>query len=410
MKMIEVVAGRMTAPLVRRAAAGAAFLFLALFLVSRLTAREGKDWNGNPLFPDFASFYVVGKMVAAGETDRIYDPEIVPDRIGMLLRIGAEDRYYYLYPPFVAGVCLPLSALPYPAAAWLFFFGNLFLGGWLAFRWPRAVAGAEEVRVEAALLFLASVPFWRTVMFGQNSLLLLAILLGAYENWKKKREFLAGLILSLGFYKPQILVGVFLWLVLFGGWRARLGLLAGAAGWVVAGSAVGGVELWGQWLEAVQRMAGAVENPLWKHSLWSLPTLWFPAGIPGGGGAVFSAVFVMAAAAGLVILGAAAWEAGKKGKVDLGEQALPLALVGGLLLTPRLYQYDLVMMYPGMLMLWGASENPSKKMGMLVACGAFYANDLFQALRIPLLTFGGILFCMISCKKLISQLNWNKDR
>jgi hypothetical protein len=76
------------------------------------------------------------------------------------------------------------------------------------------------------LLALTWFPVFASVSFGQNALLSLFILSSVYLLWKADRRFLAGLVLGLLMYKPQLTLGVaLLWLLRYRrDWPALAGL------------------------------------------------------------------------------------------------------------------------------------------------------------------------------------------
>ena len=72
---------------------------------------------------------------------------------------------------------------------------------------------------------------FRSISFGQNSLLSLGLLSLTYLLWSRERHWLAGLVCSLVLYKPQLALGVgFLWLLEWRrDWQALAGLAVGGA-------------------------------------------------------------------------------------------------------------------------------------------------------------------------------------
>lgn len=79
---------------------------------------------------DFQNYYIAAAMLHAGED--IYDRERALQLTLVHLSVTYPDISYYLYPPLLAIVLGPLSALPYPLAykAWVII-NQIFLAGTL---------------------------------------------------------------------------------------------------------------------------------------------------------------------------------------------------------------------------------------------------------------------------------------
>ena len=132
-----------------------------------LLARPGLlDLAGNVKGTDFLEFYAAGRIVAAHETEHLYDLDL---QAQIEHEITAPERWSgfhaFITPPFFALPFVALAALPYLAAFALWsalgmasLFGTLRLVG----------------RLDAAPWVLAFVPVWAPISYGQNSLLSLS--------------------------------------------------------------------------------------------------------------------------------------------------------------------------------------------------------------------------------------------
>lgn len=346
---------------------------------------KGIDLNGNPLLPDLAQFYVAGQMAREGEVRHIYEPHIVWHRINEELHRDQGSGTNFYYPPFVPWLCVPLSFLPYAPTAWIYFVLSLLLGLGLGWRIPQAWAASRPDAREACGLFVASVPFWRDVLYGQNALISLTLLWAFYEAWRHRKHFLAGVILALGAYKPQLFVGAWFWIFLFGSLSSWLGLMVGLGALGLLGSVVG-LGLWPEWIAAMSRLQDVPNSHARMLSMHNAFTLVSPqnswSGIECLLWLLFSVIWLWA----LVALRMRPFNEANR---DL---SMAVALLGWGLLTPRLYQYDLLIFYPLLVGWWAWIQSQSQGtrgkwigwLSLVVAC--FYMTDLAGRLKLPILT------------------------
>lgn len=151
-------------------------------------------------------------------------------------QMNREWPYPDLYPylSFIPLLVSPLGFLPpHPAlSAWtallviavvisITIFATTFHRGWSVLQKAGAVVFFSLWPVTFAALFLA-----------QSSPILLAGLAAAFALSRRQRTTLAGLTLSLGMFKPHLLIGVLGGLTLKGCGRPLLGFAAGTAIWL----------------------------------------------------------------------------------------------------------------------------------------------------------------------------------
>jgi hypothetical protein len=369
-----------------------AFAFMAVmsvcFLVSRLTAVNGIDFNGNGLFPDFAQVYVAGQQILHNQGRSLYDKEIFYREVNRVLNASDRDGFFPVYPPITAVFGTPWTLMPYPAAAWTHALLSVLAACCLAWDISRYFFGESDDASIAMLLFLAFLPLWRVWLFGQNSIWALALLWGSWRLWSSGAGLTSGLLLSLGLFKPQLFVGAWLWTLLWGNHRLRLGLILGLAAGVALGMICGGWSIWTQWLGAIQHTVTFSERIDW---MTSLPHAWRLA----GGEKLLGSVWIHA----VLILGVILWGAvllHLKRKNASPTLALCLALVGSWILTPRLYVYDWILAWPLLLAAW---KYGTARVRLAIAWGAplFWIHDFFGMLHIPILTLVGVavFVCLI---------------
>jgi len=400
---------------IRFFARSCAAVFLLLFLASRFFAQDGLDPNGNPLAPDLAQFYVAGELVSGGQVARLYDHVYVWDRINEVLGVDDGTGTSFFYPPYVAWLCWPLALLPYAVTAWLYLALSLALGlglGWWVARRQMAEATVafprwREEAVNACWLFVASVPFWRCVLFGQNGLIWLLVAWGAYCLARRGRWGLAGLVMALGACKPQVFLGLFMWMALAGGWRARGGLALGGLLLAALGS-LGGWRQWGEWLGSLGLHDDLAGSSARMHDLHHVFKPWV------GEAGWWSVTGGLEIVVHVLIWGATLWvivtlwrrEGRWSRPMRLDRLGAPSHLLLALLLLtfalagPRSYQYDLLLLYPLLVSWWayGRIHGHAPKGLMFAVITVGYFSDFMAILGIPLFTLVGLWMWWRLCR------------
>jgi len=232
---------------------------LATFVIGNQFVPESQAVTRRILGHDFMAFYTAGSFVRQGRYRDLYNLKEVEAFQRQLaqrhqLEIGPSFGPWW-NPPFYAWVFAPLAAMPYPQALGLWTAISVLcalaslalLACMLAQRGPPVQASAQEAYEQrlcredfpaaswkawalVPLLVVVSDPLVRALSHGQNSCVSLCIFVAGVWAWRKQRGLLAGLILGLLFYKPQLGAIVAAILVLSLGWRALLGLaLTGGA-------------------------------------------------------------------------------------------------------------------------------------------------------------------------------------
>jgi alpha-1,2-mannosyltransferase len=308
--------------------------YVATIVVLLATARGIVDTAGRPIGTDFANVYAAGKLALAREPAQAYD---WPAHHAMQKRIsGREDIPYYgwHYPPAFLLVAAALAALPYLGA--LFVYQAATLAAYLVV--VRRIAG----RPEAWLLALAFPAVFVNVMHGHNGFITAALLGGALLLLDR-RPLLAGVLLGCLAYKPQFGLLVPLVLAATGRWRviaaaAATVLAIAALTWALFGADVF-VAFWHS-LAMTQRVV--LEGAPGFHKIQSIYAALRQLGAPAALANAVQMAATFALAAALVVLwrSAAAFE--------LKAAAL---LVGGVLATPYVLDYDLVVLGPAIAFL-----------------------------------------------------------
>lgn len=257
---------------------------------------------------------------------------------GATRQVGRAAGYHLIYPPWIYALELPLGMLPYHAAlaVWGALCGAIVAVG--------ARAGAKwGIAVLLALIFR---PLYVHLYFGQHAQIVLAALLAAW--WALRRAdgrtprwpgLAAGAALAIGTVKPQLIAlplatAGLLWLAQRR-WSALVGLIGG-------GAALYGLPL----LLAPRALADwlsiAVLGPEQQATLLMdvAPSIWGVGRFLGWPDAV-SALLALAIVAAFAGYG---WRIRRRYGPAADADLLALSVVVGLLATPYLLGYDLIVL------------------------------------------------------------------
>lgn len=305
-----------------------AILSCGLLILQLGTSRGGVDRNGFLLGTDFLSFWSAGKLLVAGSS-----PYDIPAHIAMQRSVYASGTGHlgYFYPPVFELWSYPLGLLGY--------FPALFV--WTAAGLAAYVAAARlwlgQLSLRAVLVAVAAFPaVLLTITHGQTSLFVSALLGGGLWLVAGGRKVLGGLLLGLAVIKPQF--GVLIPLVLLAGreWRAIFAATASAVLSAGLATLCFGIDEWARW----QSVSGAVQSVMDGGTVGFAKMQSVFSGLRLLGADVLTAYVVqggvaLVVAAGLILA---------VRRTGLTAEAAAATLVGALLTTPFLLDYDLVLL------------------------------------------------------------------
>jgi len=163
------------------------------------------DAEGTPVGVDHLTFYSAAMLIREGRSAEMYHYDVLGPYQGQLLGWDWGMLLGYRNPPFYALLYLPTTGLSFVGS--MLVWNAIGLGVLvLAIRWLN-----PERPARALLWSLAFYPVFAVVSFGQNSLLSLGIFAAVYRLMSANRHFAAGLVAGLLWFKPQLLLGLFLW-------------------------------------------------------------------------------------------------------------------------------------------------------------------------------------------------------
>lgn len=220
----------------------AAILFIAT-LGYFLYALYGNQLNGSA--NDFRAFYTAGLMLRSGKAAELYSltAQYHFQKTFIPTLPNASYLLAFLNPPFVALLMVPFVFVAEPLAYMVWGVCNLILltsicGIVLVLfknvRW--------QVRYLTIAMILLFIPVWESMLEGQFSLLLVLAFLLGWVYLRNDKQVAAGYVLSMLFFKPQLIVlpaGILIWKYP----KAFLAMLIGGCFFLSLSLAAGGFSL-----------------------------------------------------------------------------------------------------------------------------------------------------------------------
>lgn len=282
------------------------------------------DGVQRPLGDDFINYWSGAWLALHGRAAEVYDfhgfHAFEQSVVGPTL-----DLYHYSYAPLMLLLTLPLALVPYVPAL-----GLWLVGTWYAFyRALKLVAGEH-----ALLLSLATPALFVNAMGGQNGALT-AGLLGGGLVLIDRRPIVAGVLLGLLAFKPQL--ALMLPVALLAGFRWRT-IVAGAATVVVLVAVTTlafGYDLWNDYVRNLAILRVAILED--TKDVWRIMVSVFVFARRFGAG--LDLAYACQTASAVVVAVCIAWSWWRNHPQHLRNALL---IVGTWLATPYLHHYDLV--------------------------------------------------------------------
>jgi hypothetical protein len=318
---------------------------IALWLAAAASGSGLVDGAGHVVGADFIAFYMAGAFVRDG---RLASLGSFSDQSAFQHALAAPGVVTgftpWINPPFAAFAFAPLAHLPYLAAFGAFSLaGLLTFASLVAFARRRFGLGLELAWTRLALLGLSYFPTVAWLTFGQTSVFSLATECVVVASLIAGRDVVAGLALGCLAWKPQLALGLGVALVLARRWRAVASALASAALFFL-GSFVLAPAATVAWLRASPALLAFIRDPGYpRHGLASLY---------GASSLLFDGIsrpIASAVGASLTLLALAAlWPLWRRvpwaPRAPSFRLALAATLAVGVLVSPHLYFYDLMLL------------------------------------------------------------------
>ena len=295
-----------------------------------------------PLALDFDAFWSAARVTLRQGAGLAYDNQAIEAFERAHTAMAKPGYLAFYYPPSFLLLCLPLALLPYTLAL----LG--FEAVQAALLWPalkRILDGRDGQRGGWGWLPVLAYPgFAMNVFSGQNGGLTASCLAFALLTLDRN-PWLGGACLGLLSCKPQLAACVPVALLAARRWRAAAAAAGTAMVLAGAATAVLGIGAWRGFLANAPAARADIENLAIK---WPMMQSFYGGLRLAGAGA--AAGYAGQAALALAALGVLAWICWRRR--GAGPEMAALS-VTALLVTPFLYDYDLVLMAPALAWLAG---------------------------------------------------------
>jgi Glycosyltransferase family 87 len=324
---------------------------------------------------DFRQFYAAGAIVRAGEVNRLYDYETQKQFQDTLVS-PQLTALPFVSPAYHALLFVPLSVFSYRTAFFLFLGFNIAA---LGTSYSLLRPWLQNLRVVHPCLpggiFLGFLPVTYALIQGQDSLLLTALLSGAFTFLVRGRGFFAGLLVGLTLFKFSIVLPLVLLFLIWQRWDFLRGFAASAIPLSLLSISITGIAQTELYVSSLFAIAGLI-HPISNLARYPL-TLGQMANVHG---LVFGLARHLAPKSGLELativfsFAVLAWTALKGRSANLGPKQLLLAIPCGVLVSHHTYIHDLSVLLVPIIVLLGSSLSPEvahSRKARLISCGAW---------------------------------------
>ena len=300
-------------------------------------------WNGHIKGEDYAHFYTLGRLVADGRADLLYDTSGQSAYLSTAIPGAPPTFFIPVYGPQVALGFRPLAAIPYVPSLILWSAITIAVFWACCLATLRACPNLAWCRRDVLLLIAASPALWQLVLHGQNSIVAMASLTAGGMLLQRRSDLAAGAALGILFYKPQLALAVGAVLLVTGRWKAILGMAATTIAQVaIAWMAFGGETLiaYARMIQQLPSLTYLLEPKLYlMHSFRA-----FFAMLPGVSPYAVPIAIVLSLFALVRII--RHWRSGHDDRVSFAA-----LLIGTVLISPHTSVYDLVIVAPAMMLV-----------------------------------------------------------
>jgi hypothetical protein len=213
----------------RTSLVAASFLLLLLCL-SGLSMGLSK---ANNTHFDFRTQYAAGYMVRTGHARQLYDYEDTRQMQNALVS-QSDKALPFIHLAYEALLYLPFSFVSYQNAYFLFFAANVALLAWAFFLLRPYLSGLAEIwSYLPGAIFLCFLPVTMTIVEGQNSIVLLVLMIAVMVRLDRGEDLWAGLLLGLASVKFQYVIPIAVLFLIWRRWRFLAGFAVSSTSVVV---------------------------------------------------------------------------------------------------------------------------------------------------------------------------------
>jgi Glycosyltransferase family 87 len=174
---------------------------------------------------DFPIFYSNAQMVREGKASGLYD---FAAEYSFTRRVAQAPRPPNNHLPYELLLFIPFTYLQYRPALILWAVLSLAMLAGVAAAMRNLHGGGWNFSL-TLLTILAFYPAWYCLIIGHDSILLLLLFTLSFWVWKRGKDDLAGFVLALGLFRPQLVLPFVFVAFVAGKWKFVRGFLPGAA-------------------------------------------------------------------------------------------------------------------------------------------------------------------------------------
>ena len=308
------------------------FIYVHTMVVPGLVDRAGR-FKGT----DHIYFYVMGSLMRDGRTADLYDPEAhiaeARRRIDPGLALYAPHSNYG---PQVALAFAPLARLSYGWSLTIFLALSAVCYGASVWLVCRDLPALGPYRRLVCVLAAASPLFLTLLRYAQLSAFTLLLISAALAALRRDRRFLAGTMLGLMVFKPQMGLVVGVALLMASEWRVVAGAATAGIAQITIAWAVSSTPVMRQYMHVLLRLVrdpSLVQiYPTEVHSLRGFLQLLAP-------GSTALSILATAMVVALLLIAVKVW----RSRCDIGIRWGTL-IVLTVLASPHLLSYDLILL------------------------------------------------------------------
>ena len=355
--------------------------------------------SGVPFFltvgQDFKGYYTGGRFFVEGRLAELYNFE-AQQAFQKSLAIPEDKLLPFIHPPFTVILWAPFALRNYALGLLLWWAAGLLALVVSLRLLRRELMPASNVSLRRlVLLAFLFYPALAWFLYAQNTALTLLLYTLTFVLLRRGRDFAAGLALGLLLYKPQlalVLCGV---LVIKWRWRALLGVALCAGLWLALGFALSPAAMReyatiSPKLLSLLVSASSPDSKVWAvHTFYSFAVLLL-GGLWPRGAEILGALLT---SGGLILVATWWWSAPWQPGTRAWDMVFAATLTLGLLITPYVYFYDLMLLLVPLAIVWsyypGGQEGRALDGGPLLAWTAAlyvvtFAGNFLSAAAWPL--------------------------
>jgi hypothetical protein len=182
---------------------------------------------------DFRTQYAAGYMVRTGLARQLYDYDETR-QIQNKLVSPSDKALPFIHLAYEALFYVPFSLFTYETAYFLYFAVNVCFLAWAFFLLRPYLSGFAEIwRLLPSAIFVCFLPVTMTLLEGQNSILLLVLMIAVMVRLDRGEDLWAGLLLGLASVKFQYVIPIAVLFLIWRRWRFLAGFAVSSASVVV---------------------------------------------------------------------------------------------------------------------------------------------------------------------------------